>query len=788
MSNTTRLRVEVLEGREVPAGDLASALQLTGLPAGTNLRVASDLVGNTIVAGTFTGSIDLDPTTTGVATVTAQGASDVFVAKYGSDGKLVWARDLGGTGSGKVADLAFDGAGNVYVGGTFTGAVDFNPDPNVSAIATAASGGSGYVWKLNFFGNLAWADTIDGTSSINALAYNPQGGVIATGTFKGTTDFDPTDAGTANLVTTNPNGAAFAWRLSPTGNFAWAQAFQTTGSIEASAVAIDGPGNVLIGGRFTGTADLDPAAATKAMFAAGTPWMPYVVKLNPLGNYLWGKTVRTVTAVSGAPNAIAGIGIDSIGNVYAAGTFAGTLDFDPTANTTAFGGTSNSVNGFVWKLGSDGSFRWARQFGGGSAEVVADLFVDKAGNTSTTGTFTGVADFDPNPLSTVNLYSGSGDSDGYLLKLTPQGALAYTRVLGGGASTTKPTGIWADGAGNMVVAGTIVGIGDLDPSTVVAAMTGGTGSGFVARISPAAGATPGPTNSPPTNISAGGPYVINEGQGLTITASATDPDKNQLTYTWDLNGDGKFGDAIGQTITLTPAQMAALGLQDGTGVPIPIRVRIKDGVNLPPEAVGSLTIKDVAPTVKLNAPATIAQGTRPTLTTIVLADPSTADQKAGFKYSYDFNDDGVWDLGDGSTYAGSVTTSSLKVPAMFVPNSGPMAVRVRTFDKDGAYTDRVATINVQNAAPTATLSISGTPAVGNPVTFQFTNPQDTANDMAAGFTYAFDFDGDGQYEVTSKSPTVQHTFSFLGTFTVHAAVIDQDGAFTVYTQTVTVDQ
>jgi hypothetical protein len=106
MSNTTRLRVEVLEGREVPAGDLASALQLTGLPAGTNLRVASDLVGNTIVAGTFTGSIDLDPSTTGVATVTAQGASDVFVAKYGSDGKLVWARDLGGTGSGKVADLA----------------------------------------------------------------------------------------------------------------------------------------------------------------------------------------------------------------------------------------------------------------------------------------------------------------------------------------------------------------------------------------------------------------------------------------------------------------------------------------------------------------------------------------------------------------------------------------------------------------------------------------------------------------------------------------------------------
>ena len=75
-----------------------------------------------------------------------------------------------------VADLAFDGAGNVYAAGTFTGAVDFNPDPNVTATATAAEGGSGYVWKLNFYGNLAWARTIDGTSAITALATTRRAG------------------------------------------------------------------------------------------------------------------------------------------------------------------------------------------------------------------------------------------------------------------------------------------------------------------------------------------------------------------------------------------------------------------------------------------------------------------------------------------------------------------------------------------------------------------------------------------------------------------------------------
>src|SRR4029079_11404673 len=170
------------------------------------------------------------------------------------------------------------------------------------------------------------------------------------------------------------------------------------------------------------------------------------------------------------------------------------------------------------------------------------------------------------------------------------------------------------------------------------------------------------------------------------------------------------------------------GLEDGTGVAKPIRVRVRDGVNMAAEDVANLTIKDLAPTVKLTALATVPQGPRPPVSAVVTADPSAADQKAGYRYSYDFNDDGTWDQGDGATYAGSVATGSLKVPAVFLPNSGPLAVRVRTFDKDGAYTDKVATIEIKNAAPTATFSVSGTPAVGNPVTFQFTNPRDTAND------------------------------------------------------------
>src|SRR5262249_38541141 len=50
------------------------------------------------------------------------------------------------------------------------------------------------------------------------------------------------------------------------------------------------------------------------------------------------------------------------------------------------------------------------------------------------------------------------------------------------------------------------------------------------------------TNVAPTAVSAGTSYTVSEGGSLTLTASATDADGDTLTYMWDVNGDGNFGD------------------------------------------------------------------------------------------------------------------------------------------------------------------------------------------------------------------------------------------------------
>ena len=79
-----------------------------------------------------------------------------------------------------------------------------------------------------------------------------------------------------------------------------------------------------------------------------------------------------------------------------------------------------------------------------------------------------------------------------------------------------------------------------------------------------------PANTPPT-ADAGGPYSVEEGGTITLDASGTtDPsqDPSTLTYLWDLNGDGIFGEtgsaaANGDEVGLHPTFSAA-GLPGNT--------------------------------------------------------------------------------------------------------------------------------------------------------------------------------------------------------------------------------
>jgi hypothetical protein len=334
--------------------------------------------------------------------------------------------------------ITVDFVGNVYVTGQFGGAVDFGQQPGVITLTNTRDPWDTYVAKLDTGGNLFWVRQFGGppgTSFNNAefggggIAVDRAGDVYTTGGFFGTVDFDP-GPGTFNLTNNVVGGVngpffeAFVSKLDAGGNFLWARAFAPASTLinpSGQAVAVDGAGNVYTAVKLTGTADFDPGPGTFNLTRAGLG-DTVLSKFDSAGNFVWARQFAAAGAQGFA--AATAIALDGDGNIYTAGAFQGTVDFDPgpgtfdlTSTSTLAGSNVNiAPNGatkldtYVTKLDSGGNFLWARQFGGGSGtaaggialdrlngRVAGGIAVDFLGDIYTTGNFFGTVDFDPGP-------------------------------------------------------------------------------------------------------------------------------------------------------------------------------------------------------------------------------------------------------------------------------------------------------------------------------------------------------------------------------------------------------
>lgn len=185
----------------------------------------------------------------------------------------------------------------------------------------------------------------------------------------------------------------------------------------------------------------------------------------------------------------------------------------------------------------------------------------------------------------------------------------------------------------------------------------------------------------------------------------------------------------------------------------------------------TVNVLNVAPTANVSNGGAVNEGQTGSVSLSGQADPSAADLSS-LRYSYDFNNDGTFDLGDG-TYLGSVTASSATVPASYLSN-GPFnrVVRARVIDKDDGYTDAFTTIVVNNVGPT--VNVGGNAVLLTPTLSRigsFTDPG--ADSWTATVDYG---DGSGVQPLTlnaDKTFALNHTYAEMGnTFTVTVTVSD----------------
>ena len=194
---------------------------------------------------------------------------------------------------------------------------------------------------------------------------------------------------------------------------------------------------------------------------------------------------------------------------------------------------------------------------------------------------------------------------------------------------------------------------------------------------------------------------------------------------------------------------------------------VSDGALTSAAATVTITVRPVndAPTATISGPATLAEGTTGALTV-------SAVDVDGDVLTY------TW-----TTSGGSILPNGAGTGATLNAGDGPATRRVTVTVSDGTTTATAATdVAVTNVAPTVTIT---TPA---------SNPSTTTG-AAVAFTAAVsDQGGDavtcsiswGDSTAASSGCSASHTWTAAGTFTVRVTAIDDDGASSSATRTVTV--
>lgn len=102
--------------------------------------------GDVYITGYYNEEADFDGIT-GTAILKAEGGTDMYLARYDTDGKFEWAGNMGGTGTETAYDLAVNDRGDIYVSGFFTENTDFDPGPG-SGVLTAVARFDAFVVKF----------------------------------------------------------------------------------------------------------------------------------------------------------------------------------------------------------------------------------------------------------------------------------------------------------------------------------------------------------------------------------------------------------------------------------------------------------------------------------------------------------------------------------------------------------------------------------------------------------------------------------------------------------------
>ena len=307
-----------------------------------------------------------------------------FLACLSDIETVEWVKYWGGSGNIRARAVALDDAGNIFVGGDFTGTKDFDPGDGVEERSTSGEDAC-YLSAFDRDGNFKWVRTWAGQSlnSVWAIAVDSQDRIVTAGWMEGTVDFDP-----GETTDTKTCDKSFISVFSNDGKYLWSETFGAS----VNNLTLDDFDNIYSTGWFWGVVDFDPGPGVverSSPIARGM--MGYLLKLDSAGAFQWVETWGNSMFNQGDS-----VDVDSEGNVYLTGGFvmADEFESEPEMTEPSLWGPQFA---FVSKYDPDGTELWKQTWVGEEDTYASSVEVVEADGVYVSGMFCGTIDFNPGP-------------------------------------------------------------------------------------------------------------------------------------------------------------------------------------------------------------------------------------------------------------------------------------------------------------------------------------------------------------------------------------------------------
>jgi len=384
--------------------------------------------------------------------------------------QLEWVKTFGNSSSSQMEvpeAIDIDASGNIYTIGEFFNTVDFDPGSGVLNL-TSVGDSDNYIQKLDASGNLLWAKSFgNGVSDpIVDFKIDQNGDLILYGVFRHVLDLDPgTGVNIVGDASQNTSVHSYLIKLDANGNYIWGKALlasNVNSRLFAGAITLDNANNIYVAGSFKGTIDFDPSTGLQEETShyTGSSYVKnsFLVKLDAAGNFNWVKTI-----IDDNTNSIVKI-TNHNNDLILLGIFKGVIDVDFSGATYNITEQWSGNDAFIMKTDLDGSFSWAKIFGGDLSFITPNhLSIDSLGNILIGGEFNGVnLDVDPGPGEYILPYNASDDS--FVIKWNQLGDFVWATSFGG-TSFDRIKAISLDDENNLYSVGYFYDTVDFDGGT-----------------------------------------------------------------------------------------------------------------------------------------------------------------------------------------------------------------------------------------------------------------------------------------------------------------------------------